>query len=475
MLELRVADGFAIALPYSLESITTYVLLEQEAWFEKEPAFLRRLLRPGMTAIDIGANLGVYSLLMAQLVGDAGHVFAFEPGSEARDLLGWSRNLNGARNLTVSALALSDGVRDGRLVFGASSELHALGDGGEGERVRITSLDVEDGRGAWPAPDFVKIDAEGEEERILAGGRKFFARHSPVVMFEIRHGTSINERLRAVFPTMGYDLYRLVPGPCVLIPHPPGEALDSHELNLFAIRPDRAASLREAGCLIDPLPAWAPDNEARGQALTSLPPHVLSLAPHRTDDLHAGYRDALAAYAVSRSPRQPLAVRCAALRHAFAMLRRLAAQEPSIERMTTYARVAFEWGALGQSAAASERVGMVLGRGEPLRLSEPFWPASERFDQIMLNGNETLWYLASAAEHYERVRSWSTFFSGASPVLNWLCGLPFSPTEMERRRVLLAARAGQEPRVPERLCASASDHVNAEVWRAGKVPGTVAG
>jgi hypothetical protein len=57
--------------------------------------------------------------------------------------------------------------------------------------------------------------------------------------------------------------------------------------------------------------------------------------------------------------------------------------------------------------------------------------------------------------------------------LAWLCRQPFAPAEMERRRVLLAARAGQRPRVPLRLRTAALDHLNANVWRAGQVPGTI--
>ena len=63
--------------------------------------------------------------------------------------------------------------------------------------MRITSLDNEDVARGWPSPDFVKIDAEGEEEHILAGGRNFFARRSPLIMFEIKAGDKVNEHLRA--------------------------------------------------------------------------------------------------------------------------------------------------------------------------------------------------------------------------------------------------------------------------------------
>src|SRR5713101_6729401 len=207
---LHLSNGVTLAVPPSLQAITTYVILEQETWFERELAFLPHVLRPGMTAIDIGANLGIYSLAMARLVAP-GQVFAYEPASEPRALLERSRELNQASNLEISAAALSDGRREGLLAFGASSELNKLADSGPGERVQITSLDLEEAERGWPAPDFVKIDAEGEEERVLAGGAKFFSRHSPLVMFEIMTGREINERLLSIFPSMGYRLYQMLP------------------------------------------------------------------------------------------------------------------------------------------------------------------------------------------------------------------------------------------------------------------------
>ena len=140
---LRMADGTHIAVPSSLDSITTYVILEQEKWFEKEAAFLARVLKPGMTAIDIGANLGVYSLPMTRLVAP-GEVFAYEPASEPRTLLARAKELNAAANLHLLPLALSDRAREGTLVLGASSELNSLegtarvsrGRRGSGERQR---------------------------------------------------------------------------------------------------------------------------------------------------------------------------------------------------------------------------------------------------------------------------------------------------------------------------------------------------
>src|ERR1043166_5840239 len=205
---LRMADGTRIAVPASLDSITTYVVLEQEKWFEKEIAFVAAFLKPGTTAIDIGANLGVYSLPMARLVAP-GEVFAYEPASEPRGLLARSRELNGAGNLHLLPLALSDRAREGTLVLGASSELNTLEGTGPGERVQISSLDAEQGARGWQSIDFMKIDAEGEEERILAGAGDFFARHAPLVMFEVKAGAKTNDNLPAAFRALGFGIYRI--------------------------------------------------------------------------------------------------------------------------------------------------------------------------------------------------------------------------------------------------------------------------
>src|SRR5271166_2197696 len=98
LLDIRLSNGITLAVASSLEAITTYVALEQETWFEKELMFIPRLLRPGMTAIDVGSNVGVYCLAMARLVAP-GRVFAYEPATSPRALLERSQRLNKIFNL----------------------------------------------------------------------------------------------------------------------------------------------------------------------------------------------------------------------------------------------------------------------------------------------------------------------------------------------------------------------------------------
>jgi len=477
-LELKLSDDVMLAVPASLQSITTYVLLEQERWFEKEMDFLRHWLRSGMTVIDIGANLGVYSLPMARSVGQTGHVFAYEPGSEIRALLERSRELNAAVNLHISPFALSDREREGRLVFGGSSELNALGDGGAGETVRITSLDSEDAARGWPSPDFIKIDAEGEEERILAGGRNFFARHSPLIMFEIKAGDKVNEQLRALFPTIGYRLFRQLGGAPILVPDDAQQQLDGYELNLFAAKPDRVRALSQQGLLVDAIPAWVPsiddykntDSFLRSQQFALL----IDMSNENAARSDTEYRNSLAAYAVWRAADQPVATRCAALAFALQGLRAVCARTPTIGRLSTLARAAWEWGARGESVAALRSLLQAL-QGEQIRFSEPFWPASARFDSLAPGHQPANWFAGAAAEQFERTFGFSSIYTGASASLAWLSNQPFASAEIERRRVLIAARAGQRPTVPARLCQPALDHLNAEIWRTGRVPGTMVG
>ena len=81
---VRLSDGSILALPPSLNAITTYVALEQEAWFEKEAGFPALWLKTGMTAIDIGAHLGVYSYRWRARSGHQVDVVAYEPCGSGR-------------------------------------------------------------------------------------------------------------------------------------------------------------------------------------------------------------------------------------------------------------------------------------------------------------------------------------------------------------------------------------------------------
>jgi FkbM family methyltransferase len=471
---LRMTDGTHVVLPPSLDAITTYVLLEQEQWFEKETHFLARWLKRGMNVIDIGANLGVYSLPAARMVGPAGQVYAYEPASGTRRMLEASKKKNRAINLNIIPAALSNGERDGQLFLGASSELNTLEGTGDGEAIKITSLDAEQAARNWGKIDFVKIDAEGEEMRILQGAKSFFAQQSPLVMFEVKAGERINEELREAFIALGFNLYRQLGGAVVLVPVTSNEAMDGYEINLFAVRPEQAAALAKDGLLVEAIADWQPDDAARAKALDLIKAQIFAPTFAQLIDapIDATYREALAGYAAWRS-NQPLAERVGALRFACDTLKALCDSLPSLARLSTLARITAEYGRRSDSADALKALSDLLRSGAG-RMEEAFWPASARFDAIAPGAKVMEWFVVSALEQFERTAFFSSTFGNSGVDLDWLAQQPFVSAEILRRRILKYAQAGRTMDVPKRLMTSSADHVNSDKWRAGLVPNTVA-
>ena len=229
---------------------------------------------------------------------------------------------------------------------------------------------------------------------------------------------------------------------------------------------------------MEAIPAWTPGDSDRERALVfwQRQKFAYRAAGFSASDKSADpdYQDSLAAYATWRNMDQPAAVRCAALAFALQSLRAVCGRAFTAERASTWARVAWEWGARGESVMTLQRIIQML-KSTRFELMEPYWPACPRFDIIPQQGRQLDWFATAVAEQFERTWSFSSAFSGGSPVLAWLCNQKLASTEMERRRTLIAARGGLRPRVPERLRIPAPDHRNADIWRAGSVPGTVLG
>ena len=225
-------------LPRSRELITPCVLYEQGDWFEDEIRFVRRAVEPGATALDVGANYGVYTVALGRAVGPGGRVVAFEPAPATARLLEASARASGLTHVRVIEAAVSR--RDGEATFYASrhaelSSLHEVA--GAWETTRIVALVTLDGmRDAWAGRrvSFVKLDAEGEEAAIVEGARATLAEHEPLIMYELKHGATTELSLVASLAGLGMRSYRLVPGLGILVPFDAASELDPFLLNLFA-------------------------------------------------------------------------------------------------------------------------------------------------------------------------------------------------------------------------------------------------
>ena len=196
-------------------------------------AVFRRLCQPGMTVVDVGANVGYYSVLGATLVGPAGRVVAVEANSENCRLIALSLRANKCDNVEIWPVALDE--QRGWAYFST----HV---GSNGGLISDRTGDLVDGRGVV-VPTFsldelmtgpvhlIKLDVEGAEGRVVAGARRTIAEHRPVVVTEL--SLEMLNRVSAVdgaeylgwFEGLGYTMQVMNRGSHLLDPPTTGEAL----------------------------------------------------------------------------------------------------------------------------------------------------------------------------------------------------------------------------------------------------------
>lgn len=151
-------------------------------------AIFRSCLKEGMTVIDIGANLGYFTVIAASRVGSSGKVFSYEPDPRNFGLLEKNIVTNGFRNATALPIALSDcaGIRE--LFFGDNQTTHSFGDKrgtGRSESVVTDTLDNSLKALGYPRIDIIKMDIEGAEPLALEGMRETIARNPTlIIIFE---------------------------------------------------------------------------------------------------------------------------------------------------------------------------------------------------------------------------------------------------------------------------------------------------
>lgn len=463
-------DGVRIVVPDSLSLITPYVLLEQEDWFEDEIKFVRRLLKPGQRVVDIGANYGVYALSMAQAVGPSGRVWAFEPASSTARLLAEGIAVNGFAQVVLERSALSSTCGTARLSLNANSELNALVLGNTSssasETVPLVTLDECMERYGWRDIEFLKIDAEGEEAKILKGGKRFFAELSPLVQYEVKAGSDLHMELVQDFAALGYDSYRLVPGLDLMVSFDTDSTPDGYLLNLFCCKRDCVERLRAQGFLLasaaslpatgtkrfEHIPGKGNERNAYDWRHTIAElPYGAQLANRWEQTVAAGnsaeVEAALSFYAISQDSSLSSSERFGALEASFSLLRSLCGRQPLFLRLASLARVARDYGARSLAVSALQQLSNAVLRHHRVDVSEPFLAPGKRFDFVPPGEAIGNWVVAAVLEESERLGSFSSFYTGVSARqrLELIRTLGFGSAEMERRLRLLQKRFGSLP------------------------------
>jgi FkbM family methyltransferase len=180
-------------------------------------ASLASIVRPGMVAYDIGANVGAFTLQLAYLVGESGKVIAFEPDPANFDCLVASLDKSGLHWVTPMRCAIAEasgtarfdqrgGAFSGRLVTANAAYAPT------NNIMDVTTWSVDDlvRSSTLPAPDVVKLDVEGNEALVIRGMRQVMTQYSPILFCELHShlGDSVSS-VEALLKEFGYAWHDL--------------------------------------------------------------------------------------------------------------------------------------------------------------------------------------------------------------------------------------------------------------------------
>lgn len=244
------APDFALSLKVKVNDVIGRHIYKYGA---HDPVMTRFLqdeltLQTGDVVLDIGANIGWYSLILNTMAPEGVDIYAFEPHPDNLALLNENLERNSATSVKVIPCAVSDhpGEQDLFVYGGANTGRHSLLPINTGERIRIRTVTLdafwsEQGLGQR-TPRFIKIDIEGYELVALRGGLEVLKR-CPNVLFEyspkfMREAELAPEELLDLMYGLGFQCTQVDDGRKAPITR---EFLlgDDHQLNLLWQRPEQ--------------------------------------------------------------------------------------------------------------------------------------------------------------------------------------------------------------------------------------------
>ena len=213
---------------------------EYDRW---EIYHILRLVPRDATILDVGANIGYYSLTLAHRLGPSANVHSFEPNPPTLVRLRRNVEINRLENIHVHGVALSD--REGTaqiLERVGNSGATTLRDGGKG--AILTTLDRFVAEHGISQLDFVKVDIEGHESRMLVGASRSLARFLPTLQIELNPPVLAKLGARAedvIKPLrkLGYKLYETRRHRLVPLNPPTGDLM----VNAICIHPKRGPQI----------------------------------------------------------------------------------------------------------------------------------------------------------------------------------------------------------------------------------------
>lgn len=208
-------NGINLNLSFNTE--TAYSIYVNGEYEPNETSFLKSILKNGMTFIDIGANVGIYSLIAAKKVGEKGRVIAVEPSSREYDQLAENIKINRLKKITLVKNAISDKVGHSNLEIASlphsghntlKNFLYSTTKKVKNEKVVLETLDIMVDRLALDRVDVIKIDVEGMEYEVIKEGLRTYDKFGPLLIFELSNQSIQNGDFKKILDLLKSKNYK---------------------------------------------------------------------------------------------------------------------------------------------------------------------------------------------------------------------------------------------------------------------------
>jgi FkbM family methyltransferase len=160
-------------------------------WEPVSTKIVKNVVKPGDIVLDIGANIGYYTVIMSKIVGEQGKVLAFEPTKHFGEVLKENIKVNNLENVTVYEYGLSDKDTNSNIFIGDNSAtIHWAENKGNlinNETIPLKTLDSMIDSLKIEKINFIKIDVDGHEPFFLKGAWKTISKYKPKILLEIDH------------------------------------------------------------------------------------------------------------------------------------------------------------------------------------------------------------------------------------------------------------------------------------------------
>ena len=181
----NVLGKYKLKFPYN-DRYATDKLRRDGVYELNTTEFIKSTLKPGQVFVDVGANMGYFSVLASDLVGGDGKVFSFEPDKKNCELLIENINENGCKNVNVLELGLSNKAGDVTLFKSSDPGCHGIIKGEIQNPIGEETIHVERGDDVLDGiPNVIKVDVGGAERLVFEGMANILSTDKPItIIFE---------------------------------------------------------------------------------------------------------------------------------------------------------------------------------------------------------------------------------------------------------------------------------------------------